>query len=39
MVPELNSDYPLSVVHYESRGEYHVYAAVADSLFVHAIQE
>jgi hypothetical protein len=39
IVPQLDSDYPVSIVHYESRSLYHVYTATADSLFIHSIQE
>ena len=39
IVPELASDFPVSIVHYESRSQYHVYTASADSLYIHSIQE
>jgi hypothetical protein len=39
MVPQLDSEFPVSVVYYESRSLYHVYTASADSLFIHSIQE
>ncbi len=39
MIPPIESEYPVSIVYFESRSLFHVFTSLADSLFIHSIQE